>query len=235
MKEYSYKVVGVTFDARDGSSRQANLREIFNEDLKEGLGPHKVTFEGYEFEGAGALAVRLDGKEVGNIAADKVQEVAEIAQRAKACDVTLSLNGQELEELVDFYEAYKTRKEDLKAGLITEFDVLDMEEELEELRSSEQIYSAVIHLIVPEEQDQMAADVTAPDPVPEEAKEGAAKKQQSPTTNKIAFILSIAIIVMGLLLILVTPVPGIIFTALGVFFAVTSRKRIKGATGQGKK
>ena len=145
MKQYNYKVVGVTFPARDGSSRQKGLRELWNEDVELDNSFHEVKLEGYEFEGADALAVLLDGKEVGNIPADKVQDVAEIGQKADACEVTLTLNGRDFEDAKTIIEFYKERKQLVKDGVIHELDLDRVEEEYHALMSGDKIYGAVLH------------------------------------------------------------------------------------------
>ena len=158
MKQYNYKVVGVTFPARDGSSRQKSLRELWNEDVELDNSFHEVKLEGYEFEGEDALAVLLDGKEVGNIPADKVQDVAEIGQKADACEVTLTLNGRDFEDAQDIIDTYKDRKQLVKDGVIHELDLDRVEEDYHELMSGEKIYGAVLHfqIMTQEEKEQEA-------------------------------------------------------------------------------
>lgn len=145
MKQYNYKVVGVTFPARDGSSRQKSLRDFWNEDVTLDNSFHEVKLEGYEYEGEDALAVFLDGKEVGNIPADKVQDVAEIGQKADACEVTLTLNGRDFEDAKTIIEFYKERNQLVKDGVIHELDLDRVEEEYHELMSGDKIYGAVLH------------------------------------------------------------------------------------------
>ena len=154
MKQYNYKVVGVTFPARDGSDRQKTLRELWNEDVELDNSSHAVKLEGYEFEGEGALAVLLDGKEVGNIPADKVQDVAEIGQKADACEVTLTLNGRDFEDAQDIIDTYKNRNQYVKDGIIHELELDDVEEAYHELMSGEKIYGAVLHFQILDQEER---------------------------------------------------------------------------------
>lgn len=78
---YTYKIVGVTFENDNGTDRQQLLKKIYNRAVKElKAGPwldvdYDVSFRSYEFEGSPALAVLIDGYEIGNIAADSVNFV----------------------------------------------------------------------------------------------------------------------------------------------------------------
>lgn len=77
------KVAGVTFKNADGSSRQAYLKEI------DGNGADRIAFEEFEYQGAPALRVKVDGMEIGNIPADVVPELIEIMPRVQKVDVSV--------------------------------------------------------------------------------------------------------------------------------------------------
>lgn len=69
------KVAGVTFKNADGSSRQANLKDL------EVSGVNNVQLVQFEYQGEPALRVVVDGMEIGNVPADVVPEVLEIMPR----------------------------------------------------------------------------------------------------------------------------------------------------------
>nr|DAI33432.1 MAG TPA: hypothetical protein [Caudoviricetes sp.] len=71
----STKVAGVTFKNADGSSRQANLKDL------EVSGVNNVQLVQFEYQGEPALRVVVDGMEIGNVPADIVPEVLEIMPR----------------------------------------------------------------------------------------------------------------------------------------------------------
>lgn len=223
MKQYNYKVVGVTFSARDGSDRQTTLKELFNEILEREdflKDANNIKFEGYDFNGDDALAVFVNNKEIGNISADKVQEVAEIAQKATKCTITLAVNGHDLEEYEYIVDRYKNKKAWKESDPY--YDEEEAKEEYDDLMNSideEERYSAVLHFFVPEEGDNKETDNTTT-PVKE-------KKQYSKGSYTITFILSIVLIIMCLVLTLAQPIVGIIGIIIGVVLCVYSRKNIK--------
>ena len=220
MKEYTYKVVGVTFPARDGSDRQESIKELFNEEVETEsyLRSHNIKFEGYDYKGDDALAVFVDGKEIGNIAADKVKEVAEIAQRANNCKVIFSINGHD----VDDYEYIVDRHLHKKDWKETDpyFDAEEADEEynalMEELKENT-IYSAKLKFTIKEDTDD-AKEVT---------KEETPKKEYSKGTLTLLLILGILLILMSLVLTLAKPIVGIIGIIIGVLIIVYSRKNKK--------
>lgn len=71
----STKVAGVTFKNADGSSRQANLKDL------EVSGVNNVQLVQFEYQGEPALRVVVDGMEIGNVPADVVPDVIEIMPR----------------------------------------------------------------------------------------------------------------------------------------------------------
>lgn len=244
MKKYSYKVVGVTFPARDGSDRQDNLAQLFAEDMELGASMHGVKLEGYDFEGAPALAVKLDGKEVGNIPADKVMDVIEIGRKATVCEVTLTLNGRDFEEAKDIIEFYRDRHEMVKDGTIHELDLDDIEENYAELMKDGAVYGAIVKFLVMDkaeaEDHQKLVDRAnelrqEENETKKELEETKSKPGQSPMKSKATFILCVVLIAMSLLLVFVVPPAGIIGILIGVWGIVQNRKNIKGTTGQKRK
>lgn len=248
MKKYNYKVVGVTFPARDGSDRQENLAQLFEEDMELGASTHAVKLEGYDFEGAPALAVLLDGKEVGNIPADKVMDVIEIGRKATVCEVTLTLNGRDFEEAKDIIEFYRDRHEMVKDGTIHELDLDDIEERYTELMKDGAVYGAIVHFMILDEQEaeehkkmtEVVSSAASKEPEPEpkpkkEQEDPKTKSGQSPMKSKATFILSAILIAMSLLLVFVVPPAGIIGILIGVWGIVQNRKNDKGTTGRKQK
>ncbi len=69
------KVAGVTFKNADGSSRQANLKDL------EVSGVGNVQLVQFEYQGEPALRVVVDGMEIGTVPADVVPEVLKIMPR----------------------------------------------------------------------------------------------------------------------------------------------------------
>lgn len=69
------KVAGVTFKNADGSSRQANLKDL------EVSGADNVQLVQFEYQGEPALRVVVDGMEIGTVPADVVPEVLKIMPR----------------------------------------------------------------------------------------------------------------------------------------------------------
>lgn len=163
MKEYSYKVVGVTFEGR-----QDKIRRLFDEVLED---PYADTeFEAelrpYTYEGRPALAVDVAGVNIGNIASADVEAVSEISRRAGACWVEFALNGVGLEYVRHARETLRDRRD------ADPFDVDEAEDLLEEIRDAEEkIYSAMIHLVVYDQQ---------PDPAPGPIQYEQTRRQDGP-------------------------------------------------------
>lgn len=164
MKTYTYKVVGVTFKGNDGQ-RQKVLKGLFNDAVKEEVDNFDLSFEEYEFEGSPALRVLLDGLDIGNIAAEQVEDVKEIYAKCSGADPELSISGTTFGEYLDLLENWRTRNRDLKDGYIDEDDIEEMKEELDEIRH-DPLYSAKIFFYVKEPED----DLPKPEPEPEPEK-----------------------------------------------------------------
>ena len=69
-------IAGVTFDNDDGTSRQKILRE-----LKARGGEGEVTLQEYYYKGHKAVHVLVDGKCIGNIPKDRVQEALDLMDK----------------------------------------------------------------------------------------------------------------------------------------------------------
>lgn len=139
MKEYSYKVVGVTFQGR-----QDVLKRIFDEilmDPEADTDPEAV-IRPYDYEGHTALAVDVAGENIGVVASGDTPAVSAIMKRAGACWVELAHNGRSLDEVRDAREILADRRS------ADPLDVADAEELLEDLREADEtIYSATLHLV----------------------------------------------------------------------------------------
>lgn len=149
-KLYTYKVVGVTF--RD---RQKNLKSLFNASVRELKQDewlsvsYDVELRPYEYEGEPAIAVYLDDKEVGNVAADKVADVLDMLKKEPTFDAEIKLNNNTPEEYVE---------------MLSDKDLY--EDELDEIKE-DPIYSATIDIYYDDgEPDPVRAP--APDPEPRE-------------------------------------------------------------------
>ena len=153
-KNHTYKIVGVTFDNDNGTDRQQLLKKIYNRAVKELKADpwldvdYDVSFRSYEFEGSPALAVLVDGYEIGNIAADSVNDVSEILEKKKPFyDVEIRLNNCLPEDYIEMMSDKRMWYSELA--------------EIEE----DPIYSAILNLYVDER------PAPAPEPIiPEEPK-----------------------------------------------------------------
>lgn len=162
MKTYTYKVAGVTFDGRDGN-RQKVLKKLWNAALKEELLDLSVSFEEYYFEGQPATLVFFNGLDVGNIPAGKSEDVRDIRARCENLEADLALSGMPFDDYLDLKEAWASRRQDLKDGIIDEYDIADMEEALADLKE-DPIYSAVINFYVKTPEDDRPREEPEPEP-----------------------------------------------------------------------
>lgn len=148
IKDYTYKVVGVTF-----RGRQKNLKSLFNKtvqgikaDIFNSYDPcYDVELLPYEYNGNPALYVIVEGLNIGNIPADAVAAVSDIlAKKDPALEVEVLLNNH----TPDMY-----------------FDMLgdkdEYEDELDEIKE-DPIYSAVVHMYI--DDGQPAPHVPDPEP-----------------------------------------------------------------------
>lgn len=150
-KTYTYKVVGVNFDSPDGTNRQTSLKSIYNHAVKELKADpwldvdYDVSFRSYEFDGSPALAVIINGFDVGNIAADSVTDFSEIiAKKDPYIEAEILLNGNTPEEYVEMLS-----------------DKMLYEDELDLIKDDPQ-YSVKIHLATDDGLPAPPADPPAP-------------------------------------------------------------------------
>lgn len=78
-RTYKFKVVGVTFDNDDGSSRQEALKAVY-----ENGKTAPATFQKYVYEGEPAMYVFANGNCVGNVAAGQSTNVAALISNGRA-------------------------------------------------------------------------------------------------------------------------------------------------------
>lgn len=83
--EYDFKVVGVTFNNNDGSSRQEYLQQYEYDDCA------CVTLEEYSYKGDPAIMVLIDGDQVGNVAAKEVEKVLSILEENPDVEIDHSI------------------------------------------------------------------------------------------------------------------------------------------------
>lgn len=139
IKDYTYKIVGVTYKSPDGTNRQRSLNKLFNDAVQgiklDPFNSYDPCYDAeiipYEYDGKPALYVEVDGYNVGNIAADAVTDVLEIiSKKDPTLEVEIFLNNHSYEDYFDMLE-----DRDL------------YEDELEEVKD-DPIYSAIVHLYV---------------------------------------------------------------------------------------
>ena len=78
-------VSGVTFDNDDGTSRQRVLRSLLNDPDNDSF---DVTFVPYEYKKKPALYVMYEGKCVGNVPADYVEDIVPVIDRIEIATIT---------------------------------------------------------------------------------------------------------------------------------------------------
>lgn len=160
MNVCTYKIVGVTFDGRDGN-RQKVLKRLWSEAVKEELLDLDVSFEDYLFEDSPATLVFFDGLDVGNISAGESEEVRELREACSGLDADLALSGCSFSEYMELKESWSSRRQDLRDGIIDEYDIEEMKAQLADLEE-EPVYSATITFYVKEPED----DLPQPEPEP---------------------------------------------------------------------
>lgn len=88
---HNYRVVGVTFDNEDGASRQDILEAIANAEP-----PYEVcevSLDRYEYREETAVAVNVNGDQIGNISKKDIDEVLDDLGRAER--IVLNVHGGE--------------------------------------------------------------------------------------------------------------------------------------------
>ena len=102
-REYEFKVVGVTFNNDDGTSRQEILRKIKNRE--EPFNRYiNYTLRVYSFEGEPAVAVEANGIMIGSMPKEDARDVAENIERIES--VSVRVYGGEGDKK---YESQKNR------------------------------------------------------------------------------------------------------------------------------
>lgn len=158
---YTYKIVGVTFENDNGTDRQQLLKKIYNRAVKELKADpwldvdYNVSFRSYEFDGSPALAVLVDGYEIGNIAADSVNDVSEIlAKKDPYIEAEIRLNNCLPEDYIEMMS-----------------DKRSWSSELAEIEDTP-IYSGILNLIVDERPAPAPEPPVAPASEPKKKKRG---------------------------------------------------------------
>ena len=214
MKEYTYKVAGVTFPNDDGEDRQQILKELFDEALECGDELYDTELEEYEFEGKPAIRVLFDRKDVGNIPAADVNNVLDMMKKGIDVAGQVFLKGKDVDEVVLLKDSLRHKKE---YGL-TEWEIDDLNEELDYLKDDPH-YSAKVIIYKPEPEDEVTR-ITIPEP--EQTKERK-KVEKNPRNLKIigifAFIIGALSAVGGY------TIPGIIFAVIGILSLVGAFKK----------
>lgn len=78
------KLVGVTFDNEDGSSRQKALKDALANDCAGTL-----DLEAYDYKGAQAVRVLFEGTQIGNIPQNRAEEVAAVLDRLSSASLNV--------------------------------------------------------------------------------------------------------------------------------------------------
>lgn len=164
MKDYTYKVAGVTFKNNEGQDRQKLLKNLFNEALEDGDELYDVELEEYDFEGSPAVRVLFGGDDIGSIPAEHVENVLDMVGKGADVAGQVFLKGKEVDEVIYLKESWKDRKAD---GL-TEWEIEELKEELDYLKD-EPYYSAKVILFKYEPSDDFVK-VVDPEPEPEPKK-----------------------------------------------------------------
>ncbi len=88
----TFRVAGVTYDNDDGSSRQEIISQI-KKDKEYNSTENKLDFKEYSYEGKPALAVFIDGKQVGNVPANRVDFLLEEIEKDHLVSAELEFLG----------------------------------------------------------------------------------------------------------------------------------------------
>ena len=94
-KSYKFKVVGVTHNNDDGSSRQEALKAVYDFG-----GIAAVTFQEYTFEGMPALYILANDRCVGNVAAECVMEVRALIAKGRCATINVDKFKNEDKETI---------------------------------------------------------------------------------------------------------------------------------------
>ena len=112
MSKFDFAVTNVTGVARDGSDIQETIKAFFEKDLEAASydRSHKARFEEYDDEGAKALAVIVDDKEIGSIKGEDAAEVSALAGKNNDYVVSFGINGHDIDEYEKIIDRYKDKK-----------------------------------------------------------------------------------------------------------------------------
>ena len=246
MDKFEFEVVGTTGTARDGSDIQETLKAFFEDALESGSysNSHDVRFEEYDKDGAKALAVIVDDKEIGSIEGDDAAEVAKLTENSSAYKVSFGVNGHDIEEYEKIIDRYKDKKfwkeED------PDFNDAEVNKAYNDLMNGlkkKAVYQATVKFPAAEEAKK-AADVVAN--MSEEEKKRQADMEAFVRYFKILFPLSIVVLVKGLFYVigyltnsragsLMVGVINIMFGSLGAYFSWKYTKRPKRKKGDAPK
>lgn len=100
-KSYKFKVVGVTHNNDDGTSRQEALKAVYDFG-----GIAAVTFQEYTFEGMPALYILANDRCVGNVAAECVMEVRALIAKGRGATINVDKFKNEDKETI-YYASIK--------------------------------------------------------------------------------------------------------------------------------
>lgn len=239
-KPHDFEISGVTSPAKDGSDRQAALKEFFEEDLLASSfsRSHNVRLEEIEENGEKVLAVFADGKDIGIIPADRVQAVKDLTEKAVRTTVVFGVGGRSIEEYEQIVDRYKDRvywkKED------PSFNMENAKKEYDQLMKDveEGSYNASLRLFT-----EVKAERVIYDDIPEDQLTSQQKKEKEQAERmlkqfKVLFGFSIVILVMGILFLkisLIMAVLNIVFGLLGIYFSRRYTRQIKMVAEQNQK
>lgn len=238
MNKFEFGVTGNTGAARDGSDIQETLKVFFENALESGSysDNHEVRFEEYDKDGAKALAVFVDDKEIGSIEGEDASEVAKLTESKEACKVLFGVNGHDIEEYERIIDRYKDKKfwkeED------PDFNDAEVNKAYNDLMNGlkqKKVYQATVTFPAAAEANK-AAEVEAG--MTAEERKRKADMEAFVRYFKILFPLSIVVLVIGFIYVigyftnsragsLMVGVINIMFGSLGAYFSWKYTKRSK--------
>ncbi len=230
MNKFEFDVTGVTGAARDGSQIQEALKAFFEDALESGSysSDHAVKFEEYDAEGAKALAVIVDDKEIGSIKDDDAAEVSALIGKNNDCVVSFGINGHDIDEYEKIIDRYKDKKfwkeEDPN---FNDAEVNKAYNDLMKGLKEGKEYQATVKFPVAAEANKAAEETAG---MTEEEKKRQADMEAFMRYFKILFPLSIVVLVIGIFYVvgyithsragsLMVGVINIMFGSLGAYFS----------------
>ena len=221
MQDYKFNVNCAAM--RDGSDVQETLKAFFEADLESGAYSrnHDVKFEKYEARGEDALAVIVDGKEIGSITGDDAAGAAVFSDKGKNCAVKFGINGHDIDEyekIIDYYKDKKFWKEEDPA--FNDQEVNRAYNDLMKGIEEGAVYQAVVDFD-PFGEAKIADEVE--ENKTDEERQRDEQMGQFVKYFKIMMPLSIVLILIGILYIiklsLIMGVLNLLFGALGLYFS----------------